>query len=186
MLQNLLEDSYIDFGLDKTQWTEIITKCGNLILDFKHTEVYPSPFFLQTLVPYFPNEMHNWISSTKTILDPCATIQSFFLLRTGKTLLMFSLVHKWLNATTVAWSLLKPSVHGGSWCIDSSPTSKAFPSSGIRLQSSLLLVYIFLPCFSLPVKLPWLCFDVAPSVAYPPYRDGWWSSSRQLSRQQPS
>ncbi len=42
---------------------QIITDCGNFSLDFKQHGFCASPFFLQTLGPWFPNEMQNILSS---------------------------------------------------------------------------------------------------------------------------
>ncbi len=56
VLQNLLVDGCIDFGLDKTQWTNTsrrhgtpnITDFRNFTLDFKQLGLCASPLFLQT------------------------------------------------------------------------------------------------------------------------------------------
>ncbi len=71
----------------KTQWTntsrwyctQIITDCGNLTLDFKQLGLWASPPFLQTLGPWFPNEIQNLLSSEKRTLDRWAAVQFFFL-----------------------------------------------------------------------------------------------------------
>ncbi len=39
---------------------QIITDCGNLTLDFKQLVLWASPPFLQTLGPWFPNEIQNY------------------------------------------------------------------------------------------------------------------------------
>ncbi len=57
---------------------QIITDCGNLTLDFKQLGLWASSPFLQTLGPWFPNEMQNLISSKKRTLDHWATVQLFF------------------------------------------------------------------------------------------------------------
>ncbi len=44
---------------------QIITDCGNLTLDFKQLGLWASPPFLQTLGPWFPNEIQNLLSSEK-------------------------------------------------------------------------------------------------------------------------
>ncbi len=41
---------------------QIITDCGNFTLDFKQHGFCASPLFLQTLGPWFPNEMQNLLS----------------------------------------------------------------------------------------------------------------------------
>ncbi len=56
---------------------QIITDCGNLTLDFKLLGLWASPPFLQTLGPWFPNEIQNLLSSEKRTLDYCATVQFF-------------------------------------------------------------------------------------------------------------
>ncbi len=57
---------------------QIITDCENLTLDFKQLGQWASPPFLQTLGPWFPNEIQNLLSSEKRTLDHCATVQFFF------------------------------------------------------------------------------------------------------------
>ncbi len=109
-----LVDGYVDCGLQKTQWTntsrwhgsQIITDCGNFTLDFKKHGFCASPLFLQTLGPWFPNEMQNLLSSEKRTLDHWV----IFLHSPGKTLLTLSLVQKWLGSPfpedVWAWWLL--------------------------------------------------------------------------------
>ncbi len=53
---------------------QIITDCGNLTLDFKQLGLRASPPFLQTLGPWFPNEIQNLLSSEKRTLDHWATV----------------------------------------------------------------------------------------------------------------
>ncbi len=64
------------------------------------------PLFLQTLGPWFPNEMQNLLSSEKRTLDHWV----LFLHSPGKTLLTLSLVQKWLGSPfpedVWAWWLL--------------------------------------------------------------------------------
>ncbi len=85
---------------------QIITDCGNFTLDFKQHGFCASPLFLQTLGPWFPNEMQNLLSSEKRTLDHWV----LFLHSPGKTLLTLSLVQKWLGSTfpedVWAWWLL--------------------------------------------------------------------------------
>ncbi len=57
---------------------QIITDCGNLTLDFMQLGLWASPPFLQTLGPWFPNEIQNLLSSEKRTLDHWATVQFFF------------------------------------------------------------------------------------------------------------
>ncbi len=72
VLQNVLLNGCSDVGFQETQWTpaddiaqKIITDCGNLTLDFKQIGLWASPPFLQTLGPWFPNEIQNLLSSEK-------------------------------------------------------------------------------------------------------------------------
>ncbi len=118
MLQNVLVDGCVDCGLQKTQWTNTsrwhgtqnITDCGNLTLDFKQHGFCASPLFLQTLGPWFPNEMQNWLSFEKRTLDHWATVPVIFLLSPGKMLLTMFLFQKWLGSPfpedVWAWWLL--------------------------------------------------------------------------------
>ncbi len=58
---------------------QIITDCGNLILDFKQLGLWASPPFLQTIRHWSPNEIQNLLSSEKfSFLDHWATVQFFF------------------------------------------------------------------------------------------------------------
>ncbi len=133
---------------------QIITDCGNFTLDFKQHGFCASPLFLQTLGPWFPNEMQNLLSSEKRTLDHWV----HFLHSPGKTLLTLSLVQKWLGSPfpedVWAWWLL---MH---WLQLQSTPCEALTSVWISfvltvfssLQSSLLLVHLFLPKFFLPVN----------------------------------
>ncbi len=84
---------------------QIITDCGNFTLDFKQHGFCASPLFLQTLGPWFPNEMQHLLSSEKRTLDHWVFLHS-----PGKTLLTLSLVQKWLGSPfpedVWAWWLL--------------------------------------------------------------------------------
>ncbi len=57
---------------------QTITDCRNFTLDFKQHGFCASPLFLQTLGPWFPNEIQNVLSSEKRTLDEWATVQFFF------------------------------------------------------------------------------------------------------------
>ncbi len=133
---------------------QIITDCGNFTLDFKQHGFCASPLFLQTLGPWFPNEMQNLLSSEKRTLDHWV----IFLHSPGKMLLMLSLVQKWLGSpfpedVWVWWLLMH-------WLQLQSTPCEALPSVWISfawqyfssLQSSLLLVHLFLPKFFIPVN----------------------------------
>ncbi len=88
--------------------TQTITDCVNLTLDFKQLGLWASPPFLQTLGPWFPNEIQNFLSSEKRTLDPLGN-SPVLLFSPGKTPL----------TTTVA-KFIDTSVCGGSWCLDPS------------------------------------------------------------------
>ncbi len=103
---------------------QIITDCGNLTLDFKQLGLWASPPFLQTLGPWFPNEIHNLLSSEKRTLDHWQTVQFFFSL--AQTPLI----------TTVA-KFLDTSVCGGSWCLD--PSLSLFLVKFTQILESILL-----------------------------------------------
>ncbi len=78
--------------------------CGNLTLDFKQLGLWASPPFLQTLGPWFPNEIQNLLPSEKT-LDHWATVQFFFHLAQVRCLWSCLWFKEWLNkrnTTTVA------------------------------------------------------------------------------------
>ncbi len=58
---------------------QIITDCGNFTLDLKQHGFCVSPLFVQTLGPWFQNEMPNVLSSEKRTLDHWATVQFPFM-----------------------------------------------------------------------------------------------------------
>ncbi len=86
VLQNFLVNGCSDVGFQKHNGPtpaddiahQIITDCGNLTLDFMQLGLWGSPPFLQTLGPWFPNEIQNLLSSEKRTLDHWATVQFFF------------------------------------------------------------------------------------------------------------
>ncbi len=145
VLQNLLVDSCIDFGLHKTQWTNTSRHHdtpNHHWLRKLHTGLQAAWILcLSSLLPdsrpWFPNEMQNLLLSEKRTLDHWATVQFFFLLSPGKT---------------------PASVHS-LW---SSP--KCFNLRCLTvfssLRSSLLLVQLFLPNF-FQSTLHLICFDTA-------------------------
>ncbi len=53
------------------------SQTGNLTLDFMQLGLWASPPFLQTLGPWFPNEIQNLLSSEKRTLDHWASVQFF-------------------------------------------------------------------------------------------------------------
>ncbi len=149
---------------------QIITDCGNLTLDFKQLGLWSSPPFLQTLGPWFTNEIQNLLSSEKRTLDHWATVQFFFFF-----FLTPASVHSlWSSPKFLNW-----------FCL----------TILISLRFSRLVVHLFLPHFFLPLNFLLTCLDTALCeqllwqwmfVAYPPCEGCQWSSSGQLSDQQSS
>ncbi len=115
VLQNLLVDDCIDFGLDKTQWTntsrrhgtQIIIDFGNFTLDFKQFGLCAPPVFLQTLI-YKWNAKFTFI--WKEDFGPLSNSPFIFLRSPGKMLLTMFLFQKWLGSPfpedVWAWWLL--------------------------------------------------------------------------------
>ncbi len=145
-------------------------------LDFKQHGFCASPLFIQTLGPWFPNEMQNVLSSEKRTLDHWATVQFFFSLahvrcfwwcfgfRSGLVALFLK---KSLDALTPA------SVHS-LW---SSPKclNRLCLTVFSSLRSSLLLVHIFLPNFFLPVNFAFnILWYSTPWTAAPFSNDPLW------------
>ncbi len=86
---------------------QIITDCGNLTLDFKQLGLWASPPFLQTLGPWFPNEIQNLLSSEKRTLDHWTTVQFFFSLAQVRRLLTPASVHSlWSSPKFLNWFCL--------------------------------------------------------------------------------
>ncbi len=144
---------------------QIITDCGNFTLDFKQHGFCASPLLLQTLGPWFPNEMQNLLS-TKRTLDHWATVQFFF--SSAQVRCFWRCL--WFRSGLVAL-FLKTSERGDSWCTDSSfspllvKLSQVFESAYLAvfssLRSSMLLVHLFLPKFFFQSTLHLICFDTA-------------------------
>ncbi len=88
---------------------QIITDCVNFTLDFKQHGFCATPHFLQTLGPWFPNEIQNLLSSEKRTLDHWATVQFFFSLAQVRCFWLF-LFQKWFGSPfpedVWAWWLL--------------------------------------------------------------------------------
>ncbi len=70
----------------------------NFTLHFKQHGFCASPLFLQTLGPWFPNEMQNVLSSEKEDFGPLSTSPVLFLLSPGKILLTLFLFQKGLGS----------------------------------------------------------------------------------------
>ncbi len=146
---------------------QIITDCGNFTLDFKQHGFCASPLFLQTLGPWFPNEMQNLLSSEKRTLDHWATVQFFF--STAQVRCFWRCL--WFRSGLVAL-FLKTSERGDSWCTDSS-----FSPLLVKLSQVFWISFAWLysqacghPCclctFSYPNSsfqstLHLICFDTA-------------------------
>ncbi len=129
---------------------QIITDCGNFTLDFKQHGCCASPLFLQTLGPWFTNEMQHLLSSEKRTLDDSPVL---FLLSPGKKLLMLSLVQKWLGSPfpedVWAWWLLMNSLQLQFTLCEA---LQCLNHLCLTVKPSLLLEHLFLPTFFLPVN----------------------------------
>ncbi len=142
---------------------------------------YTSPLFLQTLGPWFPNEIQNLLSSEKRTLDKWVTVQLFFSLAQVRCFWGCFCFRSGLVAL-----FLKMSERGDSRCTDSSFSSllvkrsqlfeSALLDSILKLYSqSLLLVHIFLPNFFLPVNFAFnMLWYSTPWTATPFSNDPLW------------
>ncbi len=147
---------------------QIITDCGNFTLDFKQHGICASPLFLQTLGPWFPNEMQNLLSSEKRTLDHWATVQFFF--STAQVRCFWRCL--WFRSGLVSL-FLKTSERGDSWCTDSSFSPLLVKLSQVFVWISFAWLYSQAcghPCclctFSYPNSsfqstLHLICFDTA-------------------------
>ncbi len=111
---------------------QIITDCGNFTLDFKQHGFCATPLFLQTLGPWFPNEMQNLLSSEKKTLDHRAKVQLFYSLAQVRCFWWCFCFRSGLVAL-----FLKMSERGDSWCTDSSFSSLLVKLSQV-FESALL------------------------------------------------
>ncbi len=142
---------------------QIITDCGNFMLDFKQHGFCASPLFLQTLEPWFPKCTFIW----KEDFGPLSNSPVLFLHSPGKMLLMLSLVQKCLGSPfpedVWAWWLL---MH---WLQLQSTPCEALPSVWISfawLYSQACSHPCCLCTFSYPNSsfqstLHLICFDTA-------------------------
>ncbi len=121
-----------DSGFQVIWIVQIITDCGNFTLDFKQHGFCTSPLFLQTLGPWFPNEMQNFLSSEKRTLDHWVTVQLFFSLAQVRCFWRCLCFRSGLVAL-----FLKMSERGDSWCTDSSFSSLLVKLSQV-FESALL------------------------------------------------
>jgi len=130
---------------------QIITDCGNFTLDFKQHGFCVTPLFLQTLGPWFTNEMQNLLSSEKRTLDHWATVQLFFSFAQVRCFWQCFCFRSGLVAL-----FLKTSERGDSWCTDSSfspllvKISQVFKSA--LLDSILKLAVISVACSYFPTQ----------------------------------
>ncbi len=201
--KNFLVDGRIDFGLDKTQWTntsrwhaaQIITDCETSHWTSEQHGFCASPVFLQTLGPWFPNEMQNGPLSEKRTLDHWATVQFFFSLAQVRCFWRCCCFRSGLVALFLKMSELL--VH---WLQLQFTPREAFPSDWsalldciFKLAVIMLLVHIFypiIPSSQLAFNMLWYS---APWTATPFSNDPlWlilfggcqWSSSELLPSQQ--
>ncbi len=106
VLQNIPVDGCIDFGLDKTPWTNTadFTAPPNHHWLCKMNTVLQAAWILclysltRDSRPWFPNKTQNVPLSEKKTLDHWPTVQFFFLLCPGKMHLMLFLFQKWLGS----------------------------------------------------------------------------------------
>ncbi len=175
VLQNLPVDGCVDFGLDKTQWTNT-SRChgtpNHHWLRKLHTGLQVAWIMcLSTLPPdsrpWFPNEMQNLIWSEKRYFGPLSNSPVLFLLSLGKMLLTLSLFQKWLGSPfpeeVWAWWLL---MH---WLQLQFTPCEALPSVWISfawLYSQACGHPCCLSTFSYPISsfrstLHLICFDTA-------------------------
>ncbi len=132
-------------------WQPKSSLTGNFT-DFKQHGFCASPVFLQTLGPWFPNEMQNLLSSEKRTLDHWATVQFFF--STAQVRRFWRSL--WFRSGLVAL-FLKTSECGDSWCTDSSfspllvKLSQVFESA--LLDSILKLAVIPVACAPFPTQI---------------------------------
>ncbi len=92
--------------------------CENFTLDFKQHGLCAYPLFLQTLGPWFPNEMQNLLSSEKRTLDHWGKVQFLFSLPQVRCFGRCCCFRSGLVAF-----FLKISERRDSWCTDSSFSS---------------------------------------------------------------
>ncbi len=165
---------------------QTITDCGNFTLDLKQRGFCASPLFLQTLGPWFPNEMPNLLSSEKRTLDHWAMVV-LFLLSSGKMLLTMFLFQKWLGSpfTEDVWAwwlnaLTPASVHSlwsspkclNRLCLTAFSSLRRILFLYYRL---LLLVHLFLSNFFLPVNFGFnMLWYSTPWTATPFSNDPLW------------
>ncbi len=165
VLQNLLVDGCIDFGLNKTQWTNTSRHHGtpnHHWLRKLHTELHAAWILCLSSLPpdsrpWFPNTMLHLLLSEKRTLNHWATVQLF-----SSSAQVRCFWRCFCFRSILVALFLKTSECGDSWCTDSSFSHSLWSSPKCLnqlclmviscLRSSLLLVHIFLPNSFLPVN----------------------------------
>ncbi len=160
VLQNLMVDGCIDFGLDKTQWTNTSRWHGtpnHHWLQKLHTWLQAAWILCLSSLPpdsrpWFTNEMQNLLLFEKRTLDHWATVQFFF--STAQVRCFWCCL--WFRSGLVAL-FLKTSERGDSWCTDSSfspllvKLSQVFESA--LLDCILKLAVIPVACAPFPTQI---------------------------------
>ncbi len=160
VLENLLVDGCIDFGLDKTQWTNT-SRChgtpNHHWLQKLHTGLQAAWILCLSSPrpdsrPWFPNEMQNLLLSEKRTLEHWTTVQFFFSLAQVRYLRRCFCFRNGLLAL-----FLKTSERGDSWCTDSSFSSLLVKLSQVLesalLDSILKLAVIPVACAPFPTQI---------------------------------
>ncbi len=156
VLPNLLVDSCIDYGLDKTQWTNSSRRHGtpNHWLQKLHTGLQAAWILCLSSLPpdsrpWFPNEMQNLLLSEKRTLDHWATSQFFLSLAQVRCFW-----HCFCFRSGLVALFLKTSDCGDSWCTDSSISPLLVKLSQVfelaLLESILKLAVIPVACATFP------------------------------------
>ena len=152
---------------------QTITDCRNFTLDFKQHGFCASPLFIQTLGPWFPKEMQNWLSSENITLDHSAAVQSFLslaqtrrfwrclLFKSGLTQGMRQLKPmSCIRLCVVVLEALTPAAVHSLWISPTFLNGLCFTILS-RVRLSLLLVHCFLPHLFLPFAALLICLDTA-------------------------
>ncbi len=156
--KNLLVESCIDFGLDKTQWTTSRRHGtpNHHGLQELHTGLQAAWILCLSSLPpdsrpWFPNEKQNLLLSEKRTLDHWATVQLFFSLAQVRCFWRCFCFRSGLVAL-----FLKMSERSDSWCTDSSFSSLLVKLSQVfesaLLDSILKLAVIPVACAHFPTQ----------------------------------
>ncbi len=164
--------------LQETQWTNTSRWHGspNYHLLWKlHTGLQATWILCLSTLPPFPFKCNVYFHLKKRTLDHRATVQFFFSLAQVRCFWQCFCFRSGLVAL-----FLKMSERGDSWCTDSSFSSHLLKLSeeltvSSSLQSSLLLVHIFLPNFFPPVNFAFnMLWYSSPLTATPFSNDPLW------------